>query len=338
MHQSCTNSKPPLIQSLYFAIKLLSCNKTSVRDVKFVDSPQAHLLAFGCEGVCVNNVSIRSPGDSPNTDGIHLQSARHVGKGYARGITFKQLRFTNVENPIIIDQNYCDVAGQCEILKTGVHISNVSYEEAYGTSSTVLAISLNCSQAVPCTDIMFNSVILGPDKSGAQVIANCANVQGSVKGRAFLKAWNNSCGANTGVPIMIHGNSSTIFFASPQNGVIERNESWRIRAYARKVDIAAMKSVTEFLVKSLATHSEAPNCTKNYNVTAIVFSAAGYSYNHFHSFGDSLPPISFKEKFGSLLLIQTLIGHQSIKKYYESSLDMRSLTWTVMTGSTAFQA
>ncbi|KAK9143199.1 hypothetical protein Syun_012599 [Stephania yunnanensis] len=72
--------------------------------------------------------------------------------------------------------------------------------------------------------------------------------------------------------IRIHGNSSTIFFASPQNGVIERNESWRIRAYARKVDIAAMKSVTEFLVKSLATHSEAPNCTKNYNVLAIVFS------------------------------------------------------------------
>ncbi|KAK9149655.1 hypothetical protein Scep_008412 [Stephania cephalantha] len=64
------NSNGVIIQ----AIKLLKCNKTSVRDVEFVDSPQVHLVAFGCNGVGANNVSIRSPGDIPNTDGIHLQS------------------------------------------------------------------------------------------------------------------------------------------------------------------------------------------------------------------------------------------------------------------------
>ncbi|KAK9141699.1 hypothetical protein Syun_011099 [Stephania yunnanensis] len=72
MHECCTNSK----LALWFAqaIKLLKCNKTSVRDVEFVDSPQVDLAAFGCSGVGANNVSIRSPGDSPNTDGIHLHN------------------------------------------------------------------------------------------------------------------------------------------------------------------------------------------------------------------------------------------------------------------------
>ncbi|KAK9096444.1 hypothetical protein Sjap_021941 [Stephania japonica] len=90
-------------------------------------------------------------------------------------------------------------------------------------------------------------------------------------------------------PLQQHGQEG--FISKSISQITERNESWRIMPYARKVDAAAMKSVTEFLVTSLATHSEAPNCTKNYNVPAIVFSVAGYSYNHFHAFGDILVPL-----------------------------------------------
>lgn len=42
------------------------------------NSPQCHLKFDNCNGVLVHDVTISSPGDSPNTDGIHLQNSRDV--------------------------------------------------------------------------------------------------------------------------------------------------------------------------------------------------------------------------------------------------------------------
>ncbi|KAK9149654.1 hypothetical protein Scep_008411 [Stephania cephalantha] len=121
------------------AIKLLSCNKTSVRDVKFVDSPQTHLLAFGCNGVCVNNVSIRSPGDSPNTDGIHLQSTQHVrirNSNFSAGDDC--ISIGDHTSDIVIDNINCGPGHGISIGSLGkdgsyvevedIHVSNVSFE------------------------------------------------------------------------------------------------------------------------------------------------------------------------------------------------------------------
>ncbi|KAK9105825.1 hypothetical protein Scep_022669 [Stephania cephalantha] len=120
--------------------------------------------------------------------------------------------------------------------------------------------------------------------------------------------------------IRIHGNSSTIFVAAPQVDVMARNESWRIKPYARKVDWYAMRSVTEFSVKSLAAHdSEAPKCTTNHNVPAIVFSVAGYSYNYFHAFGDILVPlfITSYQFQGEVQFLVTNSNSSWISKYKE---------------------
>ncbi|KAK9105833.1 hypothetical protein Scep_022677 [Stephania cephalantha] len=92
--------------------------------------------------------------------------------------------------------------------------------------------------------------------------------------------------------IRIHGNSSTVLFASPQvDSAAARNATWKIKPYARKGDAAALGSVTEFLVRPFALESEAPRCNVNHRVPAIVFSAAGYSGNHFHALADILVPL-----------------------------------------------
>lgn len=60
------------------ALKFYGCINVSVRDITIQDSPQMHLKFDNCQQVEVFNVSILSPGWSPNTDGIHLQNT-----GYA---------------------------------------------------------------------------------------------------------------------------------------------------------------------------------------------------------------------------------------------------------------
>lgn len=62
--------------------------------------------------------------------------------------------------------------------ETGVEISNVTYKEIYGTSSTEIAINLNCSSAVPCYEISMESIELTSTSPGENIVANCANAYG----------------------------------------------------------------------------------------------------------------------------------------------------------------
>ncbi|KAJ8759008.1 hypothetical protein K2173_003246 [Erythroxylum novogranatense] len=49
-----------------------------VTGIRIQNSPQCHLKFDNCVGVVVHDISISSPGDSPNTDGIHLQNSKDV--------------------------------------------------------------------------------------------------------------------------------------------------------------------------------------------------------------------------------------------------------------------
>lgn len=50
----------------------------TVTGITIQNSPQCHLKFDSCTGVTVFSMSVSSPGDSPNTDGIHLQNSRDV--------------------------------------------------------------------------------------------------------------------------------------------------------------------------------------------------------------------------------------------------------------------
>ncbi|XP_059654742.1 polygalacturonase ADPG1-like [Cornus florida] len=247
--QGCTKLAPT-------TLKFLSGNDISLSNIDFTNSPQTHVLIMGCNRMNVQNVMIKSPGDSPNTDGIHIHASHNisviqskiesgddcisigdyisnlyisniecgpghgisigslglggnfvqvenihvknvslkgttngariktyqVGKGYVRNVTFEDIKFDSVDNPIIIDQNYCGVRGTCKELPTGVHISDVTFKDLYGTSSTEVAINLNCSRSVSCTGISLQSIKLTSARAGKQATANCANARGKETG------------------------------------------------------------------------------------------------------------------------------------------------------------
>ncbi|GLU14650.1 hypothetical protein SLE2022_312090 [Rubroshorea leprosula] len=244
------------------AFRFRSCKHLKIRNINLINSPQTHISLLGCQDVEISSSTIQSPGNSPNTDGIHLQSSTQVsihnmeigdgddcisigddisyinitevncgpghgisigslgkggsvvnvhditvnhvnfkettngariktwqvGKGTVQHIMFSNMNFTNVKNPIIIDQYYCDVANKCGKTDTGVQISDLQYNEAVGTSQTKVAINLNCSHNFPCKNIKLNNIKLTSAVPRKQVVSECNFAHGVATGVVIPKS------------------------------------------------------------------------------------------------------------------------------------------------------
>ncbi|XP_064958556.1 probable polygalacturonase At1g80170 [Musa acuminata AAA Group] len=229
-----------------------------VADLRLINSPQMHLVVGFSSTIHITGVTITAPGDSPNTDGIHIQQSHHVnvsdstigtgddcisigtgsfhvnvswvtcgpghgisvgslgmnnsraevsdiqvghcnisstmngvriktwqgGYGYAKTIIFENINFTAVKNPIIIDQHYC-ATGVCAEKSSAVQVTDVRFIEVRGTTSSQVAINLNCSQNVACTGITIQNVEIQPAQQGGQASSYCFNAHGTVTGVAM---------------------------------------------------------------------------------------------------------------------------------------------------------
>lgn len=60
------------------ALKFLKCNETALSGIHFINSSQTHVTLVGCDIFHIDNLVIEAPGNSPNTDGIHLQHVHNV--------------------------------------------------------------------------------------------------------------------------------------------------------------------------------------------------------------------------------------------------------------------
>ncbi|KAJ9169522.1 hypothetical protein P3X46_017707 [Hevea brasiliensis] len=60
------------------ALRFYASYNVTVRDIEIVNSPQCHLKFDNSKRIKVNNITISSPPNSPNTDGIHLQNTQDV--------------------------------------------------------------------------------------------------------------------------------------------------------------------------------------------------------------------------------------------------------------------
>lgn len=60
------------------ALRFYGSRDVTVTGITIQNSPQTHLKFDDCVGVQVFSLSISSPGNSPNTDGIHLQNSQDV--------------------------------------------------------------------------------------------------------------------------------------------------------------------------------------------------------------------------------------------------------------------
>uniref|UniRef100_A0A5B6Z5T0 Putative exopolygalacturonase-like n=1 Tax=Davidia involucrata TaxID=16924 RepID=A0A5B6Z5T0_DAVIN len=229
-----------------------------IHDITSLNSKNFHINVLGGKNVTFHHVTVTAPGDSPNTDGIHIGRSNgvyiietniktgddcvsigdssqqiHVEKvtcgpghgisvgslgkypneGPVAGITvkncsligtmfgvriktwpsspghstasdmhFENIILQNVGNPVLIDQEYCPW-NQCKLqVPSNVKISNVSFKNIRGTSSTKETVKLVCSKSVPCENVEIGDINLayhGPQGAATTI---CSNIKPTLSG------------------------------------------------------------------------------------------------------------------------------------------------------------
>ncbi|KQK12574.2 LOW QUALITY PROTEIN: hypothetical protein BRADI_1g04610v3 [Brachypodium distachyon] len=110
------------------------------------------------------------------TNGARIKTYQG-GSGYAKDIVFQNIIMDNVQNPIIIDQNYCDSAKPCKNQESAVEISNVVFKNIRGTTMSKDAIKLDCSNSDSCTDIVLENIDLKMEGGNGETQSTCQNAK-----------------------------------------------------------------------------------------------------------------------------------------------------------------
>ncbi|KAK3414392.1 hypothetical protein EUGRSUZ_H00255 [Eucalyptus grandis] len=128
----------------------------------------------------VQNVTVKTVTFTGTQNGLRIKSWARPSNGFARNILFQHAIMNNVQNPIIIDQNYCPDNSGCPTQASGVRVSDVTYQDIYGTSATLVAVNFDCSSKYPCTAIRMQDVKLTYWNQLAT--ASCAHADGTASG------------------------------------------------------------------------------------------------------------------------------------------------------------
>ncbi|KAF5206831.1 Polygalacturonase [Thalictrum thalictroides] len=128
----------------------------------------------------VQNVTIKTVVFTGTQNGMRIKAWGRPSNGFVKGILFQHAIMKNVQNPLVIDQNYCPHNDSCPGQVSGIKISEVSYEDIRGTSATQVAVKFDCSTKNPCKQIKLENVKLTYQNQPA--VSSCTNADGFVHG------------------------------------------------------------------------------------------------------------------------------------------------------------
>ncbi|KAK4799605.1 hypothetical protein SAY86_024970 [Trapa natans] len=117
-------------------------------------------------------------------NGVRIKTWARPTTSFVKNVVFQNLVMRNVQNPIIIDQNYCPSNRGCPNQSSGVKISGVTYKNIRGTSATPVAVTLECSRSNPCTGIQLQDINLMYMNKLAT--SSCSNVRGTSTGASVV--------------------------------------------------------------------------------------------------------------------------------------------------------
>ncbi|XP_057547357.1 polygalacturonase-like [Amaranthus tricolor] len=248
---SCKINKKKPCKHAPTALEFSRCKNLVVKELNIQNAQQMHVTFNSCNYVKASSLKVAAPGNSPNTDGIHITNTQNIdvtntfigtgddcisiedgshsvratnitcgpghgisigslgdnnseahvsdiivdgatlsnttnglriktwqgGSGVASNIIFRNIKLSNVDNPIIIDQNYCDQDEPCKKQESAVQVKDVVYENIAGTSSSEKAVIFNCSEKYPCEDITMENIKINSCEGDKIAEATCNNVQ-----------------------------------------------------------------------------------------------------------------------------------------------------------------
>jgi polygalacturonase len=122
----------------------------------------------------VQNVTVKATTFTGTQNGVRIKTWGRASNGFARNILFQHAFMVNVQNPIIIDQNYCPDSKGCPRQVSGVKISDVTYQDIHGSSATQVAVKFDCSSRNPCSKIKLENVKLTYQNQAAKSLCNHA--------------------------------------------------------------------------------------------------------------------------------------------------------------------
>ncbi|GAB2261578.1 hypothetical protein Droror1_Dr00002575 [Drosera rotundifolia] len=121
----------------------------------------------------VQNVTVTSTTFTGTENGVRIKTWGRPSNGFVRSVRFEHITVTNVQNPIVIDQNYCPGNKGCPGKVSGVRITDVTYQDIHGTSATEVAMRFDCSSKNPCSRISLQDVKLTYKNKPS--LASCAH-------------------------------------------------------------------------------------------------------------------------------------------------------------------
>ncbi|WOH07848.1 hypothetical protein DCAR_0727282 [Daucus carota subsp. sativus] len=162
----------------------ISAGTTDLWIEKVVCGP-GHGISIGSLGrdlteAGVQNVTVKTVTFKGTTNGARIKTWGRPSSGFVRNVLFQHITMINVQNPLIIDQNYCPYNKDCPGQFSGVKIRDVTYEDIHGTSATAVAVKFDCSKMNPCDDIRLEKVNLTYKNEAAA--AYCVNAAGTASG------------------------------------------------------------------------------------------------------------------------------------------------------------
>ncbi|XP_027151919.1 exopolygalacturonase-like [Coffea eugenioides] len=140
-------------------------------------------LGKGSQNQNVMGISVRNATFWNTENGVRIKTWSPSWSSLASNISFQNIIMKNVGNPIIIDQKYCPhcpPSGGESVSK--VQIRDVEFNDISGTSSSKVALSLQCSKLVPCQNVKLVDIDLAYKGLGVLAIASCSNVIGTSYG------------------------------------------------------------------------------------------------------------------------------------------------------------
>nr|GMC82017.1 polygalacturonase-like [Ipomoea batatas]GMC86097.1 polygalacturonase-like [Ipomoea batatas]GMC88680.1 polygalacturonase-like [Ipomoea batatas] len=203
------------------ALTFHMCNYLIVKNLRIQNAQRMHISFDQCTNVRASNLVVTAPGNSPNTDGIHVTKTKNIqisdctigtgddcisivsgsqnievtgitcGPGH--GISIGSLGSGNskayVSNIVVNGAKLSGTANGVRIKtwqSSAVQVKNVVYENIAGTSATEIAVKFDCSKNHPCKGIVMKNVeLVGEGDEIAK--AECNNVRFSNLGTVSPK-------------------------------------------------------------------------------------------------------------------------------------------------------